>query len=230
MIQNFFRLYIFIIALLIFLFIIFNNLYSNYFSTPTQSNQLNSFNYINTSSFNWPLKNNHYITSYFGPRKSPTSGSSSNHSGIDIGAPEGTPIYSVLPGTVTLTQFKGAGGFTITIHSNNYDISYCHVSPDFIVSLNTYVPQNFQIGNVGPKNVYNVPNNPYKDSFRQADKWCHYWMSSSFDNKKRRHSRQSFRLFLIFNIHHLLPNQVILNYHTQGISFLFFLNHIQLKS
>lgn len=61
---------------------------------------------LNSSSFNWPLPNNKNITCYFGPRISPTSGASSYHYGIDIGAQEGTPIYSCFAGKVIYTGFN----------------------------------------------------------------------------------------------------------------------------
>lgn len=96
-------------------------------------------------------------------------GASSSHSGIDIAATENTKIYSVLSGIVTFTGFKGAGGYTITITSNEFNISYCHVSPNYIIKVNDYISQNDHIGYVGPKNVYNVPNNPYKDSSRKTN-------------------------------------------------------------
>lgn len=102
----------------------------------------NKFDYnfaISDSAFFWPLSNNHKITSYFGPRKSPTKGASSIHSGIDIAASENTPIYSILPCIVVSTGFKGAGGYTITTQSDKYKISYCHVSPNFIVSPGDFV-------------------------------------------------------------------------------------------
>ena len=40
------------------------------------------------SKFLWPTPGFTTITSYFGYRNAPTSGASSYHSGIDIGAPE----------------------------------------------------------------------------------------------------------------------------------------------
>lgn len=43
-------------------------------------------------------------------------------------------------------------------------IMYSHVSPDFIVNVGDFVTRGQIIGNVGPKYVYNVPNNPYKAS------------------------------------------------------------------
>ena len=104
------------------------------------------------------------ITSPFGKRKSPTSGASSSHSGIDIGAPEGTNLYAVCDGEITFTQFLGAGGYTITLSSKNLKITYCHVSPNYIVKKGDLVKQGQKIGNVGPKYVFGVPGNQYQDS------------------------------------------------------------------
>ena len=60
--------------------------------------------------------------------------------------------------------FVGAGGYTITLQNDIYTISYCHVSPLFTVSVGDFVSQGEHIGSVGPKNVYGVINNPYRDS------------------------------------------------------------------
>ena len=78
----------------------------------------------------------------------------------------GTNILAIFSGTVTYTGFSGAGGFTVTIKSENITASYCHVSPAFLVSVGEYVLKGTVIANVGPKNVYGVSNNPYKDSLR----------------------------------------------------------------
>ena len=56
-------------------------------------------------------------------------------------------------------------GFTITLKNDTLSISYCHVSPDFDVNVSDYISKGEKIGTVGPLNVYNVPNNPYKDKF-----------------------------------------------------------------
>ena len=76
----FFILFTFIITSCINLFLlnIQNSTYSNT-TTPEY--------YFSNTIFIWPLPGYHQITSYFGPRTSPTAGSSSNHSGIDIEAP-----------------------------------------------------------------------------------------------------------------------------------------------
>lgn len=90
-------------------------------------------------------------------------GASSFHKGIDIGAPEGTSLYAICDGKITFADFLGGGGYTITLSKDNMKITYCHVSPNFIVSVGDIIKKGQHIANVGPKNVYGVPNNPYKD-------------------------------------------------------------------
>jgi len=117
-----------------------------------------------TSSFLWPTPKYKQITSPFGYRISPTTGKKSFHGGIDIGAPKGSEVIASCSGIVKYTGFYSANGFTVIISSNNYEFFYSHLSPDFIVSEGEQVIQGDVIGYVGPKNVYGVPNNPYKDS------------------------------------------------------------------
>lgn len=105
-----------------------------------------------------------YITSPFGYRNAPTSGAGTFHGGIDIGAPTGTEIISAFSGTVTYLGFYGANGYTVRISDGYYTANYSHVSPYFLVYLGQEVNQGDVIATVGPKNVYSVPNNPYKDS------------------------------------------------------------------
>lgn len=129
-----------------------------------QNSEAQAEYHFGDSTFFWPVPGFHRITSPFGKRTSPTSGASSNHSGIDIAATENSNIFSVTTGKVIFSGFKGAGGCTIIVESNNFNISYCHVSPNFIVSIGQIVNTGQHIANVGPKNVYNIINNPYKDT------------------------------------------------------------------
>lgn len=114
--------------------------------------------------FYWPLPNNHRISSYFGKRVSPTTGASSYHQGIDIPANSGTYFLAIMDSEIIFLGFKGSGGYTIICENNQYKISYCHVSPRFIVNVGDKVIAGQVIGQVGPKNVYDVIGNPYKDS------------------------------------------------------------------
>jgi len=106
----------------------------------------------------------------------------------------GSTLIAITSGEISYLGFNGAGGFTITLKSENYSISYCHVSPDFFVSVGECISKGEEIGLVGPLNVYNVPNNPYKDKYGRPTNRGKYWSTFAFNNKKRRQSRQSFRL------------------------------------
>lgn len=152
-------------------FIIFLVLFISIFFIPLISNGSLNFEYDNTSEiiafnpngFVWPLPGYTRISSYFGKRTSPTSGASSSHSGIDIPAPPGTKFIAVNDGEITFTQFLGAGGYTITLSFGNIRVTYCHCDPNFIVKVGDIVKQGEVIGYVGPKNVYGVKGNQYKD-------------------------------------------------------------------
>ena len=122
-----------------------------------------SFDMYN-SSFYWPVPGYTKISSYFGYRNSPTAGASSFHQGIDIPAPNGSNLIAVYNGVVSFIGFNGSAGYSIHIKNNNLQFFYHHVSPNYIISVGDFVYSGQIIGQVGPKNVYNVPNNPYKDS------------------------------------------------------------------
>lgn len=150
-------IYYFIIVVIIFISIFFIPFYNNL------NLNNNEMVYINNSIYPWPIPGYYKITSYFGKRTSPTSGASSFHKGIDIGAPENTNLYSIIEGIVTYIGFAGSGGYTIIISNNNFKVTYCHISPSFIVSLGDFISAGQLIGYVGPKNIHSLPNNPYKD-------------------------------------------------------------------
>ena len=76
-------------------------------------------------------------------------GASSSHSGIDIPAPEGTQLIAVADGEITFTQFLGAGGYTITLSFDNYKVTYCHCSPNYIVKVGDKVEKGDVIAKVG---------------------------------------------------------------------------------
>lgn len=162
--NSFFRPFLFFILIII-CFIIFipclfipdNNLS---FSSINSGYQFD----IGDSDYVWPSPGYTSINSYFGKRSSPTAGASSYHKGIDIGAPEGSVFIAVASGKITYTGFLGGGGYTITLTVGHMKVTYCHVSPHFIVQEGQFVSQGDIIGFVGPKNVYGVKGNPYQDS------------------------------------------------------------------
>lgn len=118
----------------------------------------------NSTDFAWPIPGYTFISSSFGKRNAPTAGASTFHKGVDIPAPEGTCLIATIDGQITFTGFLGGGGYTITISKDNLKISYCHVSPNYIISVGDTVIKGQIIGHVGPKYVYDVPGNQYTDS------------------------------------------------------------------
>lgn len=114
-------------------------------------------------------------------------GASSFHKGIDVGAPEGTKLYAVFDGKITFADFLGGGGYTLTLSNDTMKITYCHVSPNFIVDVGDTVQKGEWIANVGPKNVYGVAGNPYKDKdgnpTNGATTGCHLHLGVRIDGK-----------------------------------------------
>ena len=103
--------------------------------------------------FAWPLPAAYTrITSPFGNRTAPTAGASTNHKGIDIGAPEGTPVYASASGRVVTVDYNSARGYYITVeHSDGFKTLYQHLSQQ-LVKVNDYVETGQQIavsGNTG---------------------------------------------------------------------------------
>lgn len=77
--------------------------------------------------FTHPCPGYSRISSYFGPRKQPMAGASSNHKGIDYAAEPRTPIYAAASGTVTTAGYSGAEGNWIVInHGNGLQTYYMH--------------------------------------------------------------------------------------------------------
>ena len=93
-------------------------------------------------------------------------GASTFHGGVDIPAKEGTNLVCIMDGEVVSVGWAGANGYTISIKSDDgvYRFSYSHSSPEFIVGVGQKVKKGEIIGKVGPKNVYGIANNPYKDN------------------------------------------------------------------
>lgn len=149
-----------IVLLICFLFIPI--LVSNSFYLTSNIEYSDSF-IISDSEYVWPTPGYTTITSYFGKRTSPTAGASSFHKGIDIGAPQGSNLIAITSGKITFASFLGGGGYTITLSNDSMKITYCHVSPTYIVKVGDIVEKGQIIGYVGPKNVYGVIGNPYTD-------------------------------------------------------------------
>ena len=78
--------------------------------------------------FIWPC-GSYYITSFAGEREHPVTHQVRTHSGIDIGAPQGDPIWAAAFGTVSLSGWYGNYGNCVMIsHPNGYVTVYGHLS------------------------------------------------------------------------------------------------------
>ena len=101
-----------------------------------------------TGTFRWPTSGR--ITSYFGGRKSPGGIGSTNHKGLDIAAPRGTPIYAADGGTVVHAGWMGGYGYTVRIRHDGtgYETFYAHNS-SLLVKSGQHVYKGQQIAKMG---------------------------------------------------------------------------------
>ena len=69
------------------------------------------------------------ITSLFGPRKDPFTGRPEFHTGIDIGAPDGTEVCAARDGVVLeIGQNETLGNYVVVDHPGAYQTVYGHLS------------------------------------------------------------------------------------------------------
>lgn len=100
-------------------------------------------------SFIWPCPASGRITSGFGGRSSPTEGASTNHQGIDIGAPTGSSILAAASGTVVISTYSySAGNYIMLSHGGGVYTVYMHCS-QLLVSEGQEVKQGQTIAKVG---------------------------------------------------------------------------------
>ena len=101
----------------------------------------------------WPLPGRYKISSLFGSRPDPFTGKRDNHTGTDIPAPGGTPIYAAKTGIVTtVNKNKNAssyGYYCIISHGSGYATLYAHQNQAPIVQEGQTVQKGQVIGYVG---------------------------------------------------------------------------------
>jgi len=69
------------------------------------------------------------LSSPFGKRVDPITGSERFHAGLDFSSPEGTPIYAPQPGVVVFSGWKdGYGNVVVVQHHPNFHTVYAHAS------------------------------------------------------------------------------------------------------
>lgn len=104
---------------------------------------------IGNISFTWPCPSSSRITSGFGGRSAPTKGASTNHQGIDIGAPTGSNIVAAAAGeVVTSTYSYSAGNYVMISHGGGVYTVYMHASK-LLVSAGETVKKGQTIAKVG---------------------------------------------------------------------------------
>ena len=78
-------------------------------------------------------------------------------------------------------------GYSIIIEKNNLQIIYGHVSPNFIISNNSFISEKEKIGTVGPKYVDSKENTKYFDNTNKktngATTGCHLHITIKKDGK-----------------------------------------------
>ncbi|MBD8009660.1 MULTISPECIES: M23 family metallopeptidase [Acinetobacter] len=102
------------------------------------------------STYSWlishPLPNSRISSSYGGRTM---GGRAENHSGLDLAAPSGTPIYATGPGIVTKSGWgTGYGQYVEINHGNGYLTRYAHASR-LIARVGEQVQAGDHIANVG---------------------------------------------------------------------------------
>jgi murein DD-endopeptidase MepM/ murein hydrolase activator NlpD len=74
----------------------------------------------------WPMRG--YITSVFGPRRSPFGRRADFHNGVDIKAPYGAPVYAPGAGRVTDVDYQSGYGLRVVIvHDYGISTLYGHL-------------------------------------------------------------------------------------------------------
>lgn len=107
--------------------------------------------YSANSNYSWlvthPLLDMKRVSSNYGGRT--MGGRAENHSGLDMSAPTGTPIYATGPGVVTKSGWgTGYGQYVEINHGNGYITRYAHASR-LIARVGERVGAGEHIANVG---------------------------------------------------------------------------------
>jgi murein DD-endopeptidase MepM/ murein hydrolase activator NlpD len=75
----------------------------------------------------WPV--NGRLMGGYGVRSDPFSGEGAMHTGVDISAPQGTPVHVTADGIVIHAGWNGGYGRCVIVdHGNNYQTWYAHLS------------------------------------------------------------------------------------------------------
>ncbi|AFY94751.1 metalloendopeptidase-like membrane protein [Chamaesiphon minutus PCC 6605] len=119
----------------------------------------------------YPLMNPARTTSRFGWRTHPLTGTRRFHSGIDIGAPSGTPVVATATGTVVSAGWNGGYGKAIVIqHNDTLQTLYGHLS-EIAVQPGQQIIQGTVIGLVGSTGNSTGPHLHFETRTPGANGW-----------------------------------------------------------
>ena len=109
------------------------------------------------------------ITSNFSlKRKHPILGYTRAHTGIDMAAPTGTPIYAAGNGVVAQIKYKdySYGNFVLIKHNSDYSTKYAHMSRIAHIKIGQKIKQKQVIGYVGMTGLATGPHLHYEVIYR----------------------------------------------------------------
>lgn len=114
-----------------------------------KSSSQQSVQYTGNGKFLFPLASYTRVSSQFGYRIHPITGTKKLHAGIDYAAPHGTAIYAAEDGVVLTSGWINGYGYTVTVnHGGGYVTLYAHCSK-LLVSSGQSVKKGQTIAKVG---------------------------------------------------------------------------------
>lgn len=112
--------------------------------------------YLPDQSYTLPL-DSFTVSSGYGWRKHPISGSYSFHNGLDLACAEGTPVYAVMAGMVQRTgSDASSGNYVVLLHSDGVATSYCHLQYVF-ARAGEFLAQGQPLGTAGQTGLATGP-------------------------------------------------------------------------
>jgi murein DD-endopeptidase MepM/ murein hydrolase activator NlpD len=109
----------------------------------------------------WPLYGyggNTSEGSFFGFRLSPRTGEPSTHGGLDLGAPSGTKVLSVLDGVVSSIGYDETyGNYIVVDHGNGRSTKYAHFDTPSPLTEGQSIKRGTVVGYVGNEGLSDGP-------------------------------------------------------------------------
>ncbi len=111
------------------------------------------------------------VTSNYGWRMNPVTGDWSLHSGIDLGAPMGTPVLAAKSGRVEFAGWSGGYGNLVELSHDNMGTRYAHLAAIY-VAPGQRVTRGQQVGIVGSTGRSTGPHLHFEIMVPSAEGWA----------------------------------------------------------